>query len=164
MRLIPSGESSLLLQELVQWVCILSVHFDLLKAWEFSTEIQFTELMNRFISARGLLSELVAGEIKDLKSLRMVLLIELFQFLILWCEPTLRSSVYDEKDLVCILFQRNIFSFSVLDREFIYSFHFIDMLVIIQGKDNIFGSYSFILQSELMFIRDFPIMNRESYT
>ena len=120
---VPSGEAFLLLQELEEGVGIVAVYLDFLEAWELSAEVQFTELVDALVGTRGLLSELVAWEVEDLEALSMVLLVERLQLIILRGESTLGCCIDKQKHLIGVLFQRYVFTFSVLDREFINGFH-----------------------------------------
>ena len=95
MALIPAGKAFLFLEELKQRFGIFAVHLDLLEARERCVVVQFTELMNAFIGAWSLLSELVTGEIKHFEALSMIGFVELFQLFILRGEATLRSSIHD---------------------------------------------------------------------
>ena len=81
---IPAGEAFLLLQELVQGICILAVDLDLLETRELGAEVQLAELMDAFIGARSLLSELVAGEVENLEALAVILLVKGLQLVVLW--------------------------------------------------------------------------------
>ena len=120
---IPAGEAFLLLQELVQGICILAVDLDLLEAGELGAEVHLAELMDAFIGARSLLSELVAGEVENLETLAVVLLVKGLQLVVLWGEAALGGCVDNQQHFVGILFQRYIFTFSVFYREIINGFH-----------------------------------------
>jgi len=102
---IPAGKAFLLLQELVQWVGILAVHLDLLETGELRAEVQFTELMNALVGAGSLLAELVAGEIENLETLTVILLVECFQLVVLRGKTALGSRVDYQQYFVSILFQ-----------------------------------------------------------
>ena len=73
---VPAGEALLLLEEEKEGIGIVAIDLDLLEAGELGTEIQLAELMDALVCARGLLSELVAGEVENLEALGMVLLVE----------------------------------------------------------------------------------------
>ena len=120
---IPAGKAFLLLQELIERVCIVAVDLDLLETGELCAEVQFAELVNALICARCLLSELVAGEIENLESLGVILLVELLQFIVLRGESAFGCCVDNQQHLVGVLFQRDVLAFSVLDSEVINSSH-----------------------------------------
>ena len=56
---------------------------------------QRTELVNLIIRSRRLTCELVAGNVNDLKSLLMKLLIHLLKILIMRCKATASSRIYN---------------------------------------------------------------------
>ena len=72
---IPACETFLFLEEFEEGVGIVAIDLDLLKAWEFRSEVEFAELVDALVCTRGLLAELVAREIEDLKSLTVILLV-----------------------------------------------------------------------------------------
>ena len=121
---VPSCEAFLLLEVFEEGVGVVAVDFHFLETGEFSAVIQFAEVMYRLVGARGLLSKLVAGEVEDGESLSMVLLIEFFQFLILWSESALGGRVDDEYHFVGILLKRHGAAFPVFYGEIVDCFHF----------------------------------------
>ena len=64
-------------------MCLLAIHIYLVKLREMDVKISRTELVNLLNRARRLLAELVAGEIEDLETLTMILLIKRLQIFIL---------------------------------------------------------------------------------
>ena len=80
--------------------------------------------MDAFVGAWCLLAKLVAGEVEDIKALSVVFLIECLKFVILRGESALCGCIDDKQNLVSILFQGNVGSLSVFDREIINCFHF----------------------------------------
>ena len=61
--------------------------------------------MDALVSARGLLAKLVAGEVENLETISMVLLVQGFQFVVLGCEAALGSGINNQQYFVSILFQ-----------------------------------------------------------
>ena len=102
---IPSGKSFLLLQELVERVGIGAVYLEFLESGELRAVSGLAEVVDGLVGSGSLLSELVTGKIKNLKSLAMIFLVEFFQFFVLWCETTFRGCVDDEEHFVGILLQ-----------------------------------------------------------
>ena len=125
MSLVPTLESLLLCEILEQGIGIRTIHFHLLESWKLRTVIHLAELMDRLVGARSLLSKLVAGEIKDFKSLTMIFFVEFLQFLILWCKSTFYGCVDDEQHLRCILLKSDALSFSVFDSKIKNCTHFL---------------------------------------
>ena len=72
MALIPSGKAFLLFEELIERLCIIAVYLDFLELREFRTIVELAELVNALIGTRSLLSELVTGEVQNLKSLGVI--------------------------------------------------------------------------------------------
>ena len=122
---IPSCETLLLLEELEKGIGIVAIDLDLLEAGELCAEVQFTELVDAFVCTRSLLSELVAGEVENLETLSVILLIEFLQFVILRSESTLGCCIDYQQHLIGVLFQRDVLTFSVLDSEIVNGFHFL---------------------------------------
>ena len=79
-----------------------SIHLYLIELWKLDIEVGRAELMNLPNSTRSLLSELVAGEIQDLKPFRLIFLIQCFQFLVLRCESTSRGGVHNQQHLALV--------------------------------------------------------------
>ena len=80
------------------------------------------------IGTGGLMAELVAREIKDLKALIVKLLIEFLDAFILRSETAARRRIYDEKDLPPVIRKRNFRAIlrldtQVVDIHFFMSFH-----------------------------------------
>ena len=86
--------------------------------------------MDALVGAGSLLAELVAGEVEHLEAVGVIFLVEGLQFVVLGCEATLRSGVYDEEHFVLILLQSYVFAFSVFDSEIINSLHFLFVLLV----------------------------------
>lgn len=122
---IPSLEALLFLEILEQGVSIIAVNLHLLETREFSSIVELAELMYRLVGTGSLLPKLVAREVKNLKSLAMIFLIEFFQFLILRSKSALNGCVDYEQHFWCILLKSYALSFSVLDREIKNSTHFL---------------------------------------
>ena len=120
---VEACERLLLLEELEEVVGVVAVHLHLLEARELGVVRELAELVYRLVGAWGLCAELVAREVEHLESLRMILLVELLQLLVLRCEAALCSCVHDEQHLVGILLQRHAFTLSVFHREIINSLH-----------------------------------------
>ena len=78
MTFVPPLESFLLRKILEKRIGIRTIYLNLLESGELSTIVDFTELMNRLISARSLLAKLITGEIKDFESLTIIFLLEFF--------------------------------------------------------------------------------------
>ena len=72
---VPSGKAFLVLQKLEERLGIFTVYLDFLESGELGAEVELTELVNALVCAGSLLSELVAGEIENLKTLAMVFLV-----------------------------------------------------------------------------------------
>ena len=129
MTLVPTSKALTFFQEFEERGSIVSVYLDLLVALELCAVCKLAELMNAFISTRGLLTKLVAREIKYFETLSMISLIKFLQFLILRCETTLCGGVDDEQHFVGILLEGNILSLSVFNRKFVNSSHFFYLYV-----------------------------------
>ena len=96
MGYVPAGKALLLLQELEEGVCIVAIHLDLLEAGELSAEVELAELMDALVGTWGLLTDLVAGEVENLKALGVIFLIKLLQFVVLRGEAALCGCVDNE--------------------------------------------------------------------
>jgi hypothetical protein len=87
-----SGQSEdsrlLLLQELEDWMCVVSINFNLLHNLKADTVVPLAKGDNLLFIAWLLSSKLIARESQDHKSLLFILLIQLFQTLILRSEST----------------------------------------------------------------------------
>jgi len=92
---VPASKAFLFFQELEQWVGIVTIHLYLLETGKFGAEVQFTELVDALVSARSLLTKLVAREVENLEALCMVLLVQGFQFVVLWGKTALGGGVDD---------------------------------------------------------------------
>ena len=112
---VPSLKSLLLSKILEQRIGIRAIHLHLLKSWKLCAVIHLAELMNRLICARSLLSKLVAGKIKDFKSLTMIFLIEFLQFFILRRESALYGCVDDATLKLCAFMNASKLLFGCVD-------------------------------------------------
>ena len=65
-----------------------SIHINFVELRELDVKVGCAELVNLLNGARGLLSELVAGEIQNFEAVLCVLFIESLQLLVLWREST----------------------------------------------------------------------------
>ena len=137
---VPAGKAFLFLQEFIQRVCIFTVHLYFLESWEFGAEVQLTELVDALVCTRSLLAKLVAGEVENLEALAAILLVKLLQFVILGSEATFGCCVDNQQYFVGILFQLNIFSFSVLDSEIVNCLHFLFLVDDINNVVSLFFS------------------------
>lgn len=126
---VEACERLLLLEELEEVVGVVAVHLHLLEARELGVVRELAELVYRLVGTGGLCAELVAREVEHLESLRMILLVELLQLLVLRCEAALYGCVYDEQHFVGILLEGNILSLSVFNRKFVNSSHFFYLYV-----------------------------------
>ena len=120
---IPAGKTLLLLQELVEGVGIVAVDLDLLEARELRAEVKLTELMDALVCARGLLAELVAGEVENLKALGVILLVELLQLVVLRRKSALCCCIDNQQHFIGVLLQGYVLAFSVLDSEVVNCSH-----------------------------------------
>ena len=82
---------------------IVTIHLNLVELRKLNIEVSRAVLMNLLNSTRGLLSELVTGEVQNLKTLVTVLLIECLQFRILRCESTTCSRVHNQQHLTLVV-------------------------------------------------------------
>ena len=80
-----------------------TIHLDLVKLRELDVEVGRAELVNFLNRARSLLSELVAGEVKNLQPLDAVLLIQGLQFLVLGRESAAGGGVHDKQHLTLVV-------------------------------------------------------------
>ena len=80
---IPSSKTFLFCQELVEWFRIVTIDFDFFETGKLCAEVQLAELVYRLVSARSLLSKLVAREVEDFETLAVILLVEFLQFIVL---------------------------------------------------------------------------------
>ena len=71
MGLIPTGEAFLLLEEFIEGLGVVAVDLNLLELREIGAIVELAELMDAFVGAGRLLSELVAGEVEDFEALRV---------------------------------------------------------------------------------------------
>ena len=108
---VPTSKAFLFFQELEQGLSIVAIHLDLLETGKFGAKVELAELMDALVSARSLLTKLVAGEIQNLETLSVVLLVQGFQLVVLGSEAALRSGVDNQQYFVSILFSETSFPF-----------------------------------------------------
>ena len=66
---VPAGKAFLFLKILEERVGVFAVHLNFLKARKFGAKVEFAELVDAFVGAGCLLTELVAGEVENGESL-----------------------------------------------------------------------------------------------
>lgn len=64
-----------------------TVYLDLIELWELDTEVGRTELFDFLNATWCLLAKLVAGEIENLQTCGLVLLVQLFELFVLRVNP-----------------------------------------------------------------------------
>ena len=72
------------------------------------------ERVNLLNRARCLLAKLVAREVENLETVLGILLIERFQFFVLWCESASGSGVHNQQHLALVVRERNLLSYVIL--------------------------------------------------
>ena len=105
MTFIPTGKSFLFFEEFIERGGMFAVYFNLLKSWEIRPLGELAEFVNCLVGTRCLLTELVAGEIKNFEALGVVFLISVFQLGIGGGESTFGCCVNNEEHFVGILLE-----------------------------------------------------------
>ena len=82
------------------------VHIELRKKWEGHSEVHLTDTLHRLITLRFLTQELVAREAEYYEVIMRIGIPERLEFLELWSEPTLGSSIDDEEDSTSVCRER----------------------------------------------------------
>ena len=75
--------------------------------------------MDGLVIAWGLVAKLVAGEVENLESLGMILLIEALQVGILGCEASAGGGIDNEQHAAFVLLQFDFLALAVLDHKLI---------------------------------------------
>ena len=96
-----------------------TVYLDLIELWELDTEVGRTELFDFLNATWCLLAKLVAGEIENLQTCGLVLLVQLFEFFVLRGESTTGGGIHDEQYLALVLGERHVAACIVLYFEII---------------------------------------------
>ncbi len=130
MRLVPTGKSFLLFQKFIQGLGILSVHLNLLELRKLSAIVQLAETVYALVGARSLLAELVAREVQNLETLRMIFLVKLLQLGVGGSEAALCGGVNYQQHFVGILLERHLIAFPVFYSEIINCFHLLYFIYI----------------------------------
>ena len=97
----------------------LAIDHHLLKLGEGDTIVGRAETMDGLVVAWGLVAKLVAGEVENLESLGMILLIEALQVGVLRCEATAGGGVDNEQHAAFVLLQFDLLALAVLDHKLI---------------------------------------------
>src|SRR3712207_4851001 len=72
---VETSKPFLALEELVERVGIVAIHLKFLELWELGAVVELAELVYALVGARSLVAKLIAGEVEDLESLGVILLI-----------------------------------------------------------------------------------------
>ena len=92
-RYVTSFERAIISEELVNWVSILPVHFDLREHWEIDVVFFLDMFLHLGIRPWLFISKLIAWESKDIKSLAAKLLMELYHFIVVFVRISQRCYV-----------------------------------------------------------------------
>ncbi len=84
-------------------ICVVAVYIYLLELREVGSELHGAEFVDLVRGAGSLVCELVAREVKDLKSLILKLFVHFLKRLIVRCETAACCGVYDEKYLSLVV-------------------------------------------------------------
>ena len=103
MILVKALEALLCLQVGEQRRLVLAVDLYFLELGKLSTKIQGAELMNFLLGAGSLLTKLVAGEVENLKTLVLILLVQGLQLFVLRSETATGGRVDNEQHLALVL-------------------------------------------------------------
>ena len=93
MALVPPGKAFLVFEKLIQGVCVFAVDLDLLESRKLRAVIELAKLVNRLVGTGSLLSELIAGEVENLKTLGVIFLVCILQLGVSGSEPALGGCV-----------------------------------------------------------------------
>ena len=108
------------LEEFVDRVRAVAIHFDLCKLVEGGVVFERAELMDFIVAARRLVAELVAGEVEDFQPAGVVFGVEFLKALVLRSEAAAGGGVDDEQDLAFERGEIEARSVAALGREVVY--------------------------------------------
>lgn len=96
-------------------MCSTPIHIDLREEGKGDSEVDLADGLDRFICLGFLTEELIARESEDHEVIMRVGIPECLEFLELWREPALGSSIDNQEDLSFVLFHGESFSTGLLD-------------------------------------------------
>ena len=130
---VEAGKACLALQPLVDGMSTVAIDLNLRHKGEGDTMVQTAELLYLLVSTRLLMTELVAGEAYDDKSLVLILLVERLEAVVLRGEAALAGGVDDEQRLALVVGEAHFLALVREGGEIINLFHVVGVCCFFAG-------------------------------